>query len=72
MSEKQTWLLADRDAAAQQHPQMIGVEIGDADGGDQPFIGAAAPAPHGVEIGRMLVHPPMELQEIDALDVHAR
>ena len=27
----------DRHAAAQQHPQMIGVEIGDADGGDQPF-----------------------------------
>jgi hypothetical protein len=45
---------------------MIGIEVGDAEMGDQAFRLQVRQLQHGVEIGRMLEGPPVELQEIDA------
>ena len=54
-------------ALLHQQVQMIGVEIGEAEMADPALGLQLAELAHGVEIGRMLEHPPMQLQEIDPL-----
>src|SRR5262245_43967803 len=50
---------------------MVGVEIGDADRTDQALLLEPCKGTNGVQIGWMLIHPPMQLHEIDTLDIHA-
>ena len=56
----------DPDAVLHQHAQMIGVEVGDAEMADQALLLQGRQLAHGVEIGRMLEGPPVELQQVDA------
>ena len=59
------------DAVLHQHAKMRGVEIGDAEMPDQPFLLQPHQLGHGVEIAGMLVVPPVELQEIETIDTEA-
>ena len=61
----------DLDAVLHEHAQVIGVEVGDAEVGNDSFALQGRQLQHGVEIGRMLEGPPVELQQVDGLHLHA-
>ena len=57
----------DLDAVPDQEAQMRGVEIGDAERADQPVRAQARELRHRVEIGGVVVAPPVELHHVDPL-----
>ena len=61
----------DRDAELFEQQQVVGVEIGDAERADPAFVAERGELAHGVDVARVLEHPPMELQEIDAVGAQA-
>ena len=58
----------ERHAVGQRERQVRGVEIGDAERPDQTFVAQPRHFVQRVEPGRMLERPPVELQEVDAVD----
>ena len=62
----------DRKAVDDQQPKMVGVEIGHAQMGDAALALELSQPAHGVEIARVVEQPPVELQQIDALDSQPR
>jgi hypothetical protein len=52
-------------------PEMVGVEIGQAEVADQPLFLEVSEFPQSIQIGGMFEAPPMELHEIEAIDLHA-
>ena len=65
ISENDTWLEAIANAFSDQHPQVVGIEIGDAKVTDQALGLEGGELAQRVEPGRMPERPPVELQEID-------
>ena len=58
----------DGNAVGQRQRKMRGIEIGDADGADQPFLLHRLHLMQRVEPGGVLEAPPVELQQVDAGD----
>jgi hypothetical protein len=61
----------DRKAVHDQQPQMVGVEIGQAKMGDFALAPQLRQPAHGIEIARVVEQPPMQLEQVDALDAQA-
>ena len=52
--------------------EVIGVEVGRAEMGDQPLVLQRREFADRVEIGEMLEGPPVELQQVDPVDAEPR
>ena len=70
-SEYCTWFETIANAVLGNQREPLGIEIGQAEMTDQPFLAQIGEVPQRVEIAPVAVIPPMELQQIEALRIHA-
>src|SRR2546421_678496 len=61
----------DRDAAVDDRAQMGRIEVGESQVLDLASVDELGEEGEGVEIAGVVVVPPVELKEVDGLDVHA-
>ena len=69
-SEYCTWFETIGDAVLGDEPQPLGVEIGQREMADLAFLAQIGEMLERVEVARIGVIPPMELQQIEPVDAH--